>query len=129
MLELRLGRSFIEGPDAWHRRWSFDRPTVFENIRILDPRPKTSIVEPALREIVSIYPELAGIAGGADLGGMDRFQTPDAVPVISPSMPCRASWWRRASAATASASRRPPGGWRRTSRPAHRRWSTPRPSR
>ena len=83
VVELRFGRSFFEGPDAWHGRWSFDRPTVFERIRVLDPKPKTSIVEPALREIVATYPELAGIrAARIWAGWIDS--TPDAVPVISP---------------------------------------------
>ena len=83
MVELRLGRSFFEGPDAWHGRWSFERPTVFERMRVLDPTPKASIIEPALREIVATYPELAGIrAARVWAGWIDS--TPDAVPVISP---------------------------------------------
>ncbi|MBR0679197.1 FAD-binding oxidoreductase [Roseomonas eburnea] len=82
VVELRLGRSFFEGPDAWHGRWSFDRPTVFEKIRVLEAKPKTSIVEPALRQIVAAYPELAGIrAARLWAGWIDS--TPDAVPVIS----------------------------------------------
>ncbi|NMJ42922.1 FAD-binding oxidoreductase [Roseomonas sp. JC162] len=83
MVELRFGRSFFEGPDALHGKWSFDRPTVFERMRVLDPKPKASIVEPTLREIVAIYPELAGIrAARLWAGWIDS--TPDAVPVISP---------------------------------------------
>ena len=81
MLELRLGRSFFEGPDAFHGRWSFDKPTVFEKIRILDPQPNTAIVAPALAEITAAYPELAGIRmARAWAGWIDS--TPDAVPVI-----------------------------------------------
>ena len=83
MVELRFGRSFFEGPDALHGKWSFDRPTVFERMRVLDPKPKASIVEPTLREIVATYPELAGIrAARLWAGWIDS--TPDAVPVISP---------------------------------------------
>lgn len=83
LVELRLGRSFFEGPDAWHGRWSFEAPTVFERIRVLDPAPKMSIIEPSLREIVAAYPELAGIqAARIWAGWIDS--TPDAVPVISP---------------------------------------------
>ncbi|WP_198378217.1 NAD(P)/FAD-dependent oxidoreductase [Neoroseomonas rubea] len=82
MVELRLGRSFFEGPDAWHGRWSFDRPTVFERMRVLEAKPKGAIVEPALREIVAAYPDLAGIrAARLWAGWIDS--TPDAVPVIS----------------------------------------------
>lgn len=88
LLELRLGRSFLEGPDALHGKWSFDRPTVFERIRVLDPKPNTAIVEPALREIVAAYPDLAGIALARIWAGWID-STPDAVPVIShvPSLP------------------------------------------
>ncbi|NKE48044.1 FAD-binding oxidoreductase [Roseomonas frigidaquae] len=82
LVELRFGRSFFEGPDAWHGRWSFDAPTVFERMRVLDPEPKMSIIEPSLREIVAAYPELAGIqAARIWAGWIDS--TPDAVPVIS----------------------------------------------
>jgi glycine/D-amino acid oxidase-like deaminating enzyme len=88
LLELRLGRSFLEGPDAWHGKWSFDRPTVFERIRVLDPKPNTRIVERSLREIVAAYPELAGIRMARIWAGWID-STPDAVPVISqvPALP------------------------------------------
>ncbi|MBR0649171.1 FAD-binding oxidoreductase [Roseomonas terrae] len=83
VVQIRFGRSFFDGPDAMHGRWSFDRPTVFERMRVLDPAPRTEIVEPALREIVATYPELAGIrAARVWAGWIDS--TPDAVPVISP---------------------------------------------
>lgn len=82
LVQLRLGRSFLEGPDAWHGRWSFDRPTVFERMRVLDPAPRTEIVAPALAEIVAAYPELAGIAAARIWAGWID-STPDAVPVIS----------------------------------------------
>jgi glycine/D-amino acid oxidase-like deaminating enzyme len=81
LVDLRFGRSFLEGPDTLYRKWRFDKPTVFERIRVLDAAPNTAIVEPALREIVAACPELEGIrasrlwAGWIDL-------TPDVVPVI-----------------------------------------------
>ena len=82
MVELRFGRSFFQGPDALHGKWSFDRPTVFERMRVLEAKPKAGIVEPALREIVAAYPELAGIeVARLWAGWIDS--TPDAVPVIS----------------------------------------------
>jgi glycine/D-amino acid oxidase-like deaminating enzyme len=81
LVDLRFGRSFVEGPDTLHGKWRFDRETVFERIRVLDATPNAAIVEPALREIVAACPALAGIqaarlwAGWIDL-------TPDVVPVI-----------------------------------------------
>ena len=82
LIEMRLGRSFLEGPDAFHGRCSFDKPTVFERIRVLDPKPNTKIVEPALRELAAAYPGLAGIALARIWAGWID-STPDAVPVIS----------------------------------------------
>jgi glycine/D-amino acid oxidase-like deaminating enzyme len=82
VVELRLGRSFFEGPDALHGAWSFDKPTVFERMRVLEARPKASIVQPAIDAIVAAYPALAGIqAARLWAGWIDS--TPDAVPVIS----------------------------------------------
>jgi glycine/D-amino acid oxidase-like deaminating enzyme len=81
LVELRLGRSFLEGPDAFHGKWSFDRPTVFERLRVLDPKPNEAIVAPALKEITDAYPELAGIAMARIWAGWID-STPDAVPVI-----------------------------------------------
>lgn len=81
VVELRMGRSFFEGPDTIHRKWRFDRETVFERIRVLNAKPNTALVAPALRDIVAACPELEGIqaarlwAGWIDL-------TPDVVPVI-----------------------------------------------
>jgi glycine/D-amino acid oxidase-like deaminating enzyme len=83
LVELRLGRSFFEGPDALHGTWSFDAPTVFERVRVLEPKPNEAIVAPALREIVAAYPELAGI-GMARIWAGWIDSTPDAVPVIAP---------------------------------------------
>lgn len=83
LVELRFGRSFFEGPDAMHGKWSFDRPTVFERMRVLEAKPKASIVQPAIDTIVAAYPELAGIrAARLWAGWIDS--TPDGVPVISP---------------------------------------------
>jgi glycine/D-amino acid oxidase-like deaminating enzyme len=88
MIEMRLGRSFFEGPDAFHGKWSFDKPTVFEKIRVLDPKPNMKLVEPSLKEITDAYPEMAGIRLARIWAGWID-STPDAVPVISkvPSLP------------------------------------------
>lgn len=81
VVQMRLGRSFLEGPDALHGNWRFDRPTVFERIRVLEAKPNPDIVAPALKEITAAYPALAGIqAARLWAGWIDS--TPDAVPVI-----------------------------------------------
>lgn len=81
VVELRMGRSFFEGPDTIHRKWRFDRETVFERIRVLNARPNLALVEPALRDIVAACPELAGIQAARVWAGWIDL-TPDVVPVI-----------------------------------------------
>ena len=60
-LQIRVGRSFFRGPEAFVGKWSFDRPTPFERLRVLDPEPNASIVEGALRELAAAYPALEGV--------------------------------------------------------------------
>jgi glycine/D-amino acid oxidase-like deaminating enzyme len=81
VVELRMGRSFFEGPDTIHRKWRFDRETVFERIRVLNARPNLALVEPALRDIVAACPELEGIQAARVWAGWIDL-TPDVVPVI-----------------------------------------------
>ena len=81
VVELRMGRSFFEGPDTIHRKWRFDRETVFERIRVLNAKPNLALVEPALRDIVAACPELEGIQAARVWAGWIDL-TPDVVPVI-----------------------------------------------
>ncbi|WP_340643346.1 NAD(P)/FAD-dependent oxidoreductase [Roseococcus thiosulfatophilus] len=83
LVELRFGRSFFEGPDAWHGKWSFDQPTVFQRMRVLEAKPKASIVQPALDAIAAALPQLAELKPARLWAGWID-STPDAVPVISP---------------------------------------------
>jgi glycine/D-amino acid oxidase-like deaminating enzyme len=82
LVQLRFGRSFFEGPDALHGKWSFEQPTVFEKMRVLEAKPRGEIVQPAIDAIVAAYPELAGIKPARLWAGWID-STPDAVPVIS----------------------------------------------
>ncbi len=82
LVQLRFGRSFFQGPDALHGKWSFDQPTVFEKMRVLEAKPRGEIVQPAIDAIVAAYPELAGIKPARLWAGWID-STPDAVPVIS----------------------------------------------
>ncbi len=88
VVELRMGRSFFEGPDSIHRKWRFDRETVFERIRVLNAKPNMALVEPALRDIVAACPELEGIQAARVWAGWIDL-TPDVVPVIDnlPALP------------------------------------------
>ena len=82
-LALGIGRSFLDGPEALHGKWSFDAETPFERNRIFAPPPDTSIVEPALKRIAGVYSALAGVRMARIWGGWIDL-LPDAVPVISP---------------------------------------------
>lgn len=80
-LKIRIGRSFLEGPEALGR-WKADEESPFERIRVLDPAPEAEVVETALRELVAAFPALEGIRmQHAWAGWIDS--TPDAIPVIS----------------------------------------------
>ncbi|MFC0407262.1 NAD(P)/FAD-dependent oxidoreductase [Roseomonas elaeocarpi] len=79
--KIRFGRSFLEGPEALGR-WSLDKPTPFERMRVLDPAADTDTVTEALGQLVASYPALDGIRMKDAWGGwIDNM--PDAVPVIS----------------------------------------------
>jgi glycine/D-amino acid oxidase-like deaminating enzyme len=81
-LRLRLGKSFLDALGR-KRRWRLDKPTVFEEVRILDPEPVADILDEALQSLKNCFPAFADVkiverwAGCIDA-------TPDAVPVISP---------------------------------------------
>lgn len=81
-LTIRLGRSFLEGPEAF-ARWSADSVSPFEKTRVLDPEPDMGVVREGLRGLVQAYPQLAGIRAAESWGGWIDC-TPDAIPVISP---------------------------------------------
>ena len=80
-----FGGSFFRGPDALHGKWSFDKPTVFEqeDMRTLDPAPNTKIIPAALETLAKAWPAFQGIKVGQAWGGWID-STPDAVPVIGP---------------------------------------------
>lgn len=84
MVKFGIGGSFFRGPEAWTRKWPLDRLTIFEaeDMRILDPAPNIAIVEPALAQLATSWPALAGVKMARAWGGWID-STPDAVPVIS----------------------------------------------
>jgi glycine/D-amino acid oxidase-like deaminating enzyme len=80
---LRLGigpRFFEELRRPSH--WALDGPTVFEQVRTLDPEPIASYTDMGLREFIKVFPHLSGARIAQRWAGyMDV--TPDAIPVIS----------------------------------------------
>ncbi|HYZ63411.1 MAG TPA: FAD-binding oxidoreductase, partial [Acetobacteraceae bacterium] len=86
-ISLRVGRSFIEGPEAL-ARWSLDEVSPFERIRVLDPAPDQAVVDEGMKELKSAYKAFEGVQPARAWGGWIDFM-PDAIPTISavPKLP------------------------------------------
>ncbi len=81
-VEIRLGKSFLQGPEALGG-WQSDGQTPFERIRTLDPSANAKLVAVTLERVKSLFPALADIRSSQSWGGYVDC-TPDSVPVISP---------------------------------------------
>jgi glycine/D-amino acid oxidase-like deaminating enzyme len=80
-LRIGIGERFFEELRR-PRRWALDRPTVFEQVRTLDPAPITEYTDAGLREFTKVFPHLSNARVAQRwAGNMDV--TPDAIPVIS----------------------------------------------
>ncbi len=79
--------SFLQGPESL-ARWSMERPSPFEKIRILDPTVSDGVVEKGLMAIGREYPALAGLRVTQAWGGVIDCM-PDDISVIStvPQLP------------------------------------------
>ncbi len=76
------------GADFWKAlfrpsNWPLDKPSPFEEVRILDPEPDRKLLERALGNFKAGYPSLKDIKMAETWAGMIDI-TPDAIPVISP---------------------------------------------
>jgi glycine/D-amino acid oxidase-like deaminating enzyme len=80
-LRLRIGRRFVE---EWRirRRWSLDEVTPFEQVRVLDPEPSSSLLAEGVENLRRAFPVFAEARVAERWGGLID-ATPDAVPVIS----------------------------------------------
>ncbi|WP_110686713.1 NAD(P)/FAD-dependent oxidoreductase [Salinicola aestuarinus] len=70
-------------PDAWRlaRRWSADRPTPFERMRMLDPAPNARVVRDTPRAFAKRFPGLGEVRVKAAWAGMIDAM-PDVLPVV-----------------------------------------------
>lgn len=82
-LKYRVNSLFWNGPDAWGS-WDFDKTSPFERIRVMNPAPDKSLVDEAIRSLVTDFPALKGIGVAAAWGGLID-TSPDLVPVIDTS--------------------------------------------
>ncbi len=81
-LKLRINRMFFTQL-CWPSRWAFDRPTPFEAVRILDPKPDAAELRRGLEAVRKAYPGLANVKMAYAWAGIIE-ATPDSIPVISP---------------------------------------------
>lgn len=81
-LRLRFGKRFGE---EWNRErtWDLNRPTVFEQVRVLDPAPHARIVQSAVENLRQSIQEFQDARVTTSWAGMMDV-TPDAVPAIGP---------------------------------------------
>ncbi len=79
-IRLRLGRRTWEELRT-ARSWSLDQTTPFEAVRILDPKPKQSVLAEARDVLSRAFPVFAGLQVAESWAGLMDV-TPDAVPVI-----------------------------------------------
>lgn len=77
-------------PDAWTtpRRWPLDRPSPFERLRVLDPRPHAPTVARLAGAFAALVPGLGTVPVTRAWGGLID-SLPDIVPVIDhvPALP------------------------------------------
>ncbi|MCY0389839.1 FAD-binding oxidoreductase [Robbsia sp. Bb-Pol-6] len=80
-MRVGIGARFFE---EWRRarHWALDRPTVFEQIRTLDPEPTVAFTDAGLREFIQAFPHLRAARIAQRWAGYIDV-TPDAIPVIS----------------------------------------------
>jgi glycine/D-amino acid oxidase-like deaminating enzyme len=79
-IRLRVGRRSWEELRT-DRSWTLDQPTVFETVRVLDPRPRPGILAEARSVLARAFPVFAAVQVAESWAGLMDV-TPDAVPVI-----------------------------------------------
>ena len=83
-VEFGIGSSFFNGPEALGN-WTLDKETPFERIRVLDPAPSQKAIAKLLERAHALVPALRNVAVRESWGAYID-STPDAVPVISPTV-------------------------------------------
>jgi glycine/D-amino acid oxidase-like deaminating enzyme len=81
-MKLTLGRAFVEEALRWHPGHA-DRPSIYEAVRILDPKPDEATLARVKAAIGTAIPSFRDVLVAQSWAGMID-TTPDAIPVISP---------------------------------------------
>ena len=80
-VRLRFGGRFFQ--ELFQpRRWTLDRPSPFEAVRVLDPPAHQAILEQARSHVTEAFPVFHAMRVAESWGGMIDV-TPDGIPVIS----------------------------------------------
>jgi glycine/D-amino acid oxidase-like deaminating enzyme len=79
-IRLRLGRPFIDELTIG-ARWSGDRPSPFERVRVLDPAPDHAVLDRVMRDAARLFPQLREVRPQGRWAGMIDV-TPDQIPVL-----------------------------------------------
>lgn len=80
-IRLRFGKAFFDAARL-KRRWAMDEVSPFEQVRVLDPEPVSSVLEDAAAGLRSALPVFANMKIAERWAGLID-TTPDIVPVIS----------------------------------------------
>jgi len=80
-LHFSFGKRFFDSV-SYARPRPLDQRSVYEEVRVLDPDPKSALNSDALREMTRLYPVFAKAQMAQEWAGYIDV-TPDAVPVIS----------------------------------------------
>ena len=80
-MTLRFGKAFIDEALRW-RPGDADSPSIYEAVRILDPRPHVPTLRRVRDAIASAIPSFRDVPVAQSWAGMIDV-TPDAIPVIS----------------------------------------------
>ncbi|MDH5241160.1 MAG: FAD-binding oxidoreductase [Gammaproteobacteria bacterium] len=80
IVNLTFGREFV---DEWQtpKVWALDRPSPFEETRVLNPEPTPSVLKGIRQNLDAIFPQLANTPIVETWAGMIE-SSPDVVPII-----------------------------------------------
>jgi glycine/D-amino acid oxidase-like deaminating enzyme len=81
-VKIRFGTRFFREL-AQPGRWTLDRPSPFEAMRVLDPPVRQAILKQAQQHVTQAFPVFHAMRVAESWGGMIDV-TPDGIPVISP---------------------------------------------
>lgn len=80
IVRLSFGREFV---DEWRtpKKWALDKPSPFESMRVLNPRPSARVLKAIRHNVDSIFPQLTETPIVESWAGMIE-SSPDVVPII-----------------------------------------------